>query len=548
MNTYGNSTIYVQDSASLHITKFAKMGQKEGSYTAKISQSGTSTVTIDGYLGLGNWTSTTGIYEISGGTLNVLNYDASDAITGLWMATNGNGQLDQSGGTVNAGRINLNARDADYTGTINLTGGILNIGAGGIIATEAGNGRYAINFGGGTVGALNVNWTSELKATLTGTNGDTVFAAPDGKFIFWNGILSGSGGLVVDGAGTLVLKNTSNSYSGGTVVNSKLELYGSNTGGSTVGLGDLVIEDGGNVICKSDNVLGHTVDANIPKVVINEGGTLTPGAYLHVSQLELNSGTIVVGSSTGGSGLFFGRDAAVPSKITSTGTSAIAAKTTLSEPVEFAVTSGELTVSGLITGGSVLTKTGAGKLTLSSANTYGATTISGGTLALSGAGTLGTGLVSVQSGMLDLVGKTDGAGTVNSLTLGGLEMGADGVLRVELYKDADGTFFSPDPLTITNNALLDGTLLLYLQGEGLTYEDSAKAASLLTVGGTASGSFASILVDPTGNQLLPDMKFLYNPLTGNVEFGLPEPSTWALLLLGVLGLTFVRRRPGNVRS
>ena len=58
-----------------------------------------------------------------------------------------------------------------------------------------------------------------------------------------------------------------------------------------------------------------------------------------------------------------------------------------------------LTVSGVISGTSNLTKTGAGQLTLTAANTYsGTTTVSGGTLTLSGSGLLASTSITVNNG------------------------------------------------------------------------------------------------------------------------------------------------------
>ena len=67
---------------------------------------------------------------------------------------------------------------------------------------------------------------------------------------------------------------------------------------------------------------------------------------------------------------------------------------------------GSGTLSGEISGAGNLTKSAAGVLELTAANSYGATTVSNGTLRLSGSGTLGVGAVTVSGGTLDLNGVT----------------------------------------------------------------------------------------------------------------------------------------------
>ncbi len=88
--------------------------------------------------------------------------------------------------------------------------------------------------------------------------------------------------------------------------------------------------------------------------------------------------------------------------------------------------SGDYTISGsgAITGIASLSKSGVGKLTLSTANTYnGGTTINAGTLALSGSGTLGSSssALTLNGGLLDLgtLGRTVGAVAVTTAPASG---------------------------------------------------------------------------------------------------------------------------------
>ena len=93
-----------------------------------------------------------------------------------------------------------------------------------------------------------------------------------------------------------------------------------------------------------------------------------------------------------------------------------------------------LTGAGRIAGEAVLNKSGAGTLTLSSANTYtGGTVVSGGTLAISDAAALGTGPVTLAGGtwaMGTLTATNPVVVTANSTISGGQSGGTHGVKAI----------------------------------------------------------------------------------------------------------------------
>ena len=134
------------------------------------------------------------------------------------------------------------------------------------------------------------------------------------------------------------------------------------------------------------------------------------------------------------------------------------------------------TFSGAIQGGGTLGTialviSGSGSQTLAGSNTYsGNTTISAGTLQLAAAGALGSGMVTVNGGVLDV---TSGTHTVSSLTIGSL-----GGLNVAIGY----------PLTVSTSAnLFSGTI--NISGSIATLPELLMTYS--TLGG--SGSFSSVL-------------------------------------------------------
>ena len=164
-----------------------------------------------------------------------------------------------------------------------------------------------------------------------------------------SGLISGSGGLVKSGSGTLTV-NTANDYTGATVINSGVLAISS--------LGD----------AGSPSSIG-AASASASNLVLN-GGTL------RLTGLQTNTNRSATLGANGGT-------------------------------LEVALSNSSLQVSGNLSGSGKLTKTGPGTLILANANTYsGGTLISGGTLYLAGATAnssgLGSGTVTLSNGTLTM--------------------------------------------------------------------------------------------------------------------------------------------------
>lgn len=186
------------------------------------------------------------------------------------------GEFNLSGGVVttgSAGTISLgggaftgNGSSAG-TGVLNVTGGSLYIGSGGIVRGGSSNFVSAVNLSGGTVGAV-ANWSSVHPITLGTTNGPVTFRAANssgtGFDIQLGGVLSGPGGLIKSGGGTLTLSNT-NSYSGNTVITA----------------GTLALSGSGSI-------------ANSPILEVRSGATFDAG----ISTFTVGPGRTLMGSGT----------------------------------------------------------------------------------------------------------------------------------------------------------------------------------------------------------------------------------------------------------
>ncbi len=130
--------------------------------------------------------------------------------------------------------------------------------------------------------------------------------------------------------------------------------------------------------------------------------------------------------------------------------------------VENATAANGLTISAIIKGGIAVTKSGAGNLSLSGANTYtGATYLDQGTITLGSATALGTGTLNINGGTLNV-------------------SGALAVTNAQNW-NANWTFTGSNTLTLGNST--DGTTL----GANVVLTNSA---STLTIAGAITGAFS----------------------------------------------------------
>ncbi len=381
---------------------------------------------------------------------------------GNWVL-NGTGVLGGTGGTLTkngTGTLTLSNTVANtFTGGATVTAGTLAIGTGGTGANTStisalGTGTANVNTGGTLklwiqnstaftiTNALSINGGNILNEdgnhTLSGNvalgaSGGTFRAKWGGKNLTMTGVISGTNSPVTiarsaDGAGeataTVVLTN-SNTYTGGTTVNSGVLQLGNvvatDKGGTGVIRGTLTVNSPGNATLGFINATGYTggqkVDIlNINGSTINHtasgdacwgvtynftGGTLQTtgtGRYTFGGGTSINTAASTSQASINGS--VFMRDGN-PGNTVPVNTADGAA------PYDLAVNANVT----LGTGGVGFTKSGAGTMLLNGpANAYtGDTIVNAGTLVLGPAGVLPTSAVTVNNTgtfRSDIAGKT----------------------------------------------------------------------------------------------------------------------------------------------
>lgn len=246
------------------------VGDTPGGFYGEVYHNG-GALTIGGACRIGHWPNASSTYIMGGGTLNltgipaaVVNQAAVAEQNGvLYLGVDGNGLFIQTGGVARAHGIVLDARGASPgVDLFSLEGGQFIVGPSGIKAgsfdTNPPN-TYLVQLGGGTLSS-SANWTSTLGMTLTGTNGD-VRIDSSGFTNTLTGTLVGPGGLIKQGAGTLMFNGVYNA-----------------TG----------------VVAVTQGTLAGNGIINGP-VAVQSGGTLSPGAS--VGALQVNNSLTLAGTT-----------------------------------------------------------------------------------------------------------------------------------------------------------------------------------------------------------------------------------------------------------
>jgi len=263
-----------------------------------------------------------------------------------------------------------------------------------------------------------------------------------------------------------------------------------------------------------DDIARLTYNITAPRGVIIDTSSRTVGSlYLYDDNysyillgvglnLNISSGSALI-QSDGGTGVIH----------------TISAPVALNDSATVAVNSATLQVSGVISSGVAgtgITKTGAGTLMLSAANTYkGATTISAGTLRLAAANAIPSGSsVTVQSGTtLDIVSYSTSAGAVTLVD--GTITGTTGVLTGSAYDVRKGTISAH--LVGTGGLTKTTADTVTLAAQNYYTGATTVSGGTLTLSGTSGTIGSTSGVTITGGTLL-----LNNTSSGNNGNRLPD--------------------------
>jgi filamentous hemagglutinin family protein len=396
---------------------------------ALTTQLGLSNVTVSTASALAGNGDITVNSAVSYNSANTLTLSASRSITlASTITNNGTGSIVLTGsGAGSIGLRSITAKNGNVTvqsgsGGVTLANANTISASAGSISIDAGGGPVSLGTGtlassSGAAAAISIANASTLalgNISLTGGGMLSVNLAGAGTQTAATTI-SGTGGIIKQGPGTLTLPNA-NTYSGATQVQSGSLIAGANNalgtaaGGTTVANGATLGISGGINYATAEPV---TVNGN------GDAGSTRLGAIDNVAGANSFAWPITLASAS-----TIGAEAGTG---TASGTIAAAGNA-----LTFATT-GNVTASGVISGaGSTLTKNGAGTLTLSNAaSTFtGAVTLNAGTTSVTalaaagsnsslgtGAGTAGISLGSGSPATLSYTGGT--ASTDRAITIGG---------------------------------------------------------------------------------------------------------------------------------
>ena len=387
------------------------------------------TFTVDNYLSIARYGGS-GYLEVNGGTVNNNNRS-------MIVGEVGAGYMAMKGGWLNSQGVFLGNNSGSY-GRMYLNGGTLNVGG-----VWKGSGNADLSFSGGTLKATRGEWwfISGLNSAVIESGGANIDNS--GNNIGINQALTGSGGLNLYGGGWTTLRQN-NSFSGDTVVNAGVmdfyengSLYNNGTAA-----GNIYVQNGASLYFNRDNIFGGA-DSSSPVSITVNGGLINNGAtFNNLSNLTLNGGELRAngGYSSGGWNAYELNQVTVGGNSASTitantsinGNNAILlsrADTTTFNVGSTGDATGDLKVSARLTDGNgvvgSLTKTGAGTMVLSAANTYtGETKVVAGTLMVDTGGSIVTSSATVSSGATLKVNGAAGAVVLNGILAGNGTVGA----------------------------------------------------------------------------------------------------------------------------
>ena len=411
-----------------------------------------------------------GNFTIASGKTLTLSNGAGDTLT-LLHSIEGYGTLAKAG----SGTLTLSA-PSEYGGT-RVDGGTLAIAGSGAL------GSGGVSLADGTT--LAVSGTTTLTNAITLAGSATIDVDADATLALGGGEISGNGGFIKTGAGTLDI-HTYNLSSGATRVDGGTLSIASD---ANLGGGALTLAGGTTLAVTSaaaiDNAIVLTGNATIDSglaltlsgVVSGDGGLTKTGS----GSLMLSGNNGYKGTTTVSAGcLSIDKDSNLGAGAVSLAAGAtlgVGTATTIDNAIELTGTgnvtfsnSAALTLAGTIAGSGGLTKDGTGKLTLAGANgSYGgAITVNEGTLAIAGDGKLGSGALTLANdAKLELSGTTTIsnaivlAGNATSIVTdsGAVATLSGNVTAPTLTKSGGGTLIlSVDSKTINLTRVAGGTL------------------------------------------------------------------------------------------
>jgi autotransporter-associated beta strand protein len=428
-----------------------------------VDNGGPTTVTKNG---VGKWVLTgtntySGVTTLAAGMLQVGAGGASGAIG--------------SGSVVNDGSIDFNRTGTlTVSGTISGTGSVTNDGTGTVILANNNTYSGGTTINAGTLQVGNGGATGSLNANAPITNNSLLIFNTTGTFSYTaNGLIAGSGNVIVRGSGGLIKAIGNNTYTGWTQIDpgATFQPCEGNQGAlrSSVvtnnGTLKLVRQDIGSFIYSNNIVGSGRLVKDVNNNNVNDVTLLGVNTYSNGTIIA--GGTIILGNGTAGAGSIIGNVIFTNSPTSQDVYRSLMFNHPFGDDVTF---SGNITGAGASTnGGSIanagqVVQNGSDTLTLLGNNTYlGGTVILNGTLQVGNGGTsgsIGTGTVSNNTQLV--FNRSD------DLTVAGAVIGPGAVVKMGggTLTLSNTNISDTGPTTVSNGTLvvvagtIDGDLFL----------------------------------------------------------------------------------------
>jgi fibronectin-binding autotransporter adhesin len=437
-------------------------------------------------------------------TINGANATSNLVLTGKLTETGGSRSITKTG----PGKLTLANTLNEFSGQLNLNGGLVNFAAVGSLGTAT-----PLNFDGGGL-QYGTGVTADLSSTRTMTfnaGGGTIDTNSNDVTFAGNIGNNGTGGFTKAGAGTLTLNGASN-YSGVTTVGGgTLVLGGANSfptnGGLTVGDGvldvkgkSLTVSSLNSVANSTQGQIGSSTGTNVSMNYAGGSNTSTfsgslldsvNGGFGQTMSLNVNSGTLILSGSsfyTGATTVASGATLQIGSGGTNNGAVGPASITN-NGTLRF--NSSSIFFPNTISGSGSVVQVGGSTTLPAAANTYtGGTRLEGGILAIGSDAAInnGTGGITFAGGTLQLENYT------SNLSLNGnnVRVAGNSAVLTGPISGTGTTTFSGSSLkvtaasTYTGNTTISGVLELGGNGRlpaGTNLTMSANLNAALNTGG-----------------------------------------------------------------
>lgn len=439
------------------------------------------------------------------------------AATVVWDDANANNAWNTTDANWTGGAIFADGNDATFSGA---TGEAVTVLAGGVAPASTSitaNGAYTFS-GGAIGGTLSKAGTGAL--TLSSANAFTSTALNGGSIIVGNAGALGSGTLTI-GSGA----------ASGTGVN----LVHFTVGSKTLANNIVLPSDSASTTRRFSNAGGSTDVYTLSGTISGGGaGTIlyfdngTPGDTARLFRLsgtntftgkiQINRGSLQIDSNAalGVASNAVTYDANSGSKLIFSNAMTYTHATTLSTATVFDTGANAVTASGVISGSNTFTKSGAGALTLSAANTWsGTSSVGAGTLVVTGSLSSSANAVTVQSGAtLAGTGAINRPVTLNgsvapgmtgpgTLTTGALTLAPGSAYDCQIadWNGGAGTGFDTiNSGTLALTATTASKFTVRVNTNGMTgFSESSKSFTLVAASGAPTGLTAdNVTVTTTG--------------------------------------------------